>query len=211
MSENMIINALILGLTVIVICVVALNTRKHKHKQEALNRKFLDDEAAANQVRKKEIDPQLYFTPDLTDLPPIEEDDPHKVIRAAARQMIYFKKPVTNLELKNQYGPAQMDLIALHEENFNEYLKALTAWATSLAETDNEQDISDALLILGYAIAHGSEFRNTYKLTADIYARMGEKETLIALKETAEINHFRDPAIRHHIVEHIEKKIEGLG
>ena len=207
MNLNILINLTLISFSIAAIIVVIVKSRMHRRKQEMLHRQFLEAEDAANSVRKKEIDPELYITPDLSQLPSISEDDPHKVLRTSKRPMIYFQTPKTNLELKQEYGPAQMDILAQHEENFNEYLKALTAWATSLADRGED---TDALLILGYAIAHGAEFRNTYKLAADIYAKNGDKQTLEALLNTTETNFFKDPAVRRHIMEHITKRLEEI-
>ena len=208
---NIIINVVLIAATIIAIIVVLTKSRLHTRKKEQLHKQFIDQEAEANAVRKKEIDPELYFVPDLSELPAVPEGDPNRVERSSKRPMIYFRTPKTNLELKREYGPAQMDILAQHEENFNEYLKCLTSWATELSATGEPQDTSDALLILGYAIAHGAEFRNTYKITADIYAKAGEKSTLEALYDMAKNNHFRDPAIRQHILEHIQRHIANLG
>jgi len=205
-----VVNIVLALATIFAIFFIMYQSRKHKRKQEELNRKFLDAEDRANSVRKKDIDPDLFFTPDLSELPPIPEGDPNKVARCAKRKMIYFRSPMSNLELKQEYGPAQMDYIAEFEENFNEFLKALTVWAGELAENREEQEVKEALWILGYAIAHGAEFRRTYKLAADLYAEVNDAETLAALFETTEKQYFRDPAVRLHILEYINSKIEEV-
>ena len=207
---HLVMNIVLVALTVFGIFFILYQTRRHKRMQEELNRKFLDAEDRANAVRKKDIDPELFFTPDFSELPPIPEGDPHSVARCGKRKMIYFRTPMTNLELKNEYGPQQVDYIAQFEENFNEFLKALTLWAESLAEDREEQAVKEALWILGYAIAHGAEFRRTFKLAADLYAEVQDTTTLQALFETTEKQYFRDPAIRLHILEYINAKIEEI-
>ena len=202
-----IINIVLLLSTIVLIIVIAVMSRKHGKQQDDINRRFLEAEEAANSVRKRELDPELFYTADLAGLPPVPENDPHKVLRASKRTMIRFNSPVSNLDLKKRYGPSQMDSIALFEENFNDYLKALTEWAASLAEEDKA---GDALLVLKQAIVLGSEFRNTYKLAADIYAARRDTKSLDALLQYAEENYFRDPAVQNHVIEYISEKIEGL-
>ena len=207
---NVVINILGVSAMVAGIIFIMIQSRRHRKKQEEVHREFLEAEDAANAVRKKEIEPDLFFIADLSGLPAVPEGDPHNVERAAARQMIYFRTPISNLELKREYGPAQMDVIAQYEENFNDYLKCLTNWATDIAETRNPQDVSDSLLILGYTIAHGTELRNAYKLAADLYAEARDFATLEALMDTADRHHFRDPAVKRHIVEYIGVKLEEI-
>ena len=213
MSEinfNLVSNIGLLLLTVFAMVYIFIQSRRHKNRQEELNRKFLDAEDRANSVRKKDISPDLFFEPDISDLPPLQEGDPYQIERTSKRKMIYFREPVSNLELKQEYGPAQMDIIAQYEENFHDYLKSLTDWATSLAEDREENNVKDALWILGYAIAHGAEFRSTYKLAADLYAEIKDTETLQALYNAAEMQHFKDPAVRQHVLEYIKNHLEEL-
>ena len=191
----------LLVLSVVAVFAVFIASGKHAKKKEEMKQRFLATEEAANSVRKKDIDPALFYTADLSALPAIPEGDPHQVQRCAKRVMIRFEKPLTNVELKMQYGLAQMDFIAEYEENFNAYLKALTNWATEAPDTD-------ALKILQLAISLGSEYRDTYKTAADIYSRQGDKYGLDALLAHAEKNHFSDPSIRKQILEYINRKKE---
>jgi len=203
MTTYMLYFALII-LTVLVIVFLIYKTRAHTKKQNAVNQRFLDAEDAANAVRKKDIEPELFYTASLMAFPPLPESDPHHVVRCARRTMIRFPRPMTNLELKQQYGPAQMENIVMYEDNFHSYLKAITAWAGDLVEVE---DFAGAKLILDEAIALGSEFRNTYKLAADIYVRNRDEVGLQNLRFKVADNHFKDPAIRQHVVEYIDSKL----
>jgi len=202
------INIILIMATLWLIGFFIIKSSQGTKKQEDINRRFLEAEEAANNVRKKEIPQELFYVADLGLLPPISEDDPYKVQRCANRKMIRFATPVTNLELKQQYGLAQMDNIALYEENFHEYLKALTIWAAAL--TDENQDEA-ALSVLEHAILLGSEFRNTYKLAADVCVRFNDAEGLTFLREKVEENHFKDPTVRQHVIEYISSKLNELG
>ena len=196
------LNIVLVVLSVAAIILLVIKSSRHTKKQDEVKRKFLEAEEAANAVRKKDIDPELFYTADLSVFPPISADDPFQVIRASKRLMIRFEEYVSNLELKKLYGMAQMDLIAQYEENFNEYLKSLTKWAASVAEESHK----DALVILEYVISLGGEFRDSYKLAADIYDANNDKKKLEALTEAATKNHFRDPSIRQQILDYINMK-----
>ena len=186
---------------------LVISSRKHRRKQEEINRRFFEAETAANQVRKKELGQELYYVADLSRLPEIPDSDPHMVLRASKRPMIYFRQPLTNLELKQTYGLAQMETIAQHEENFNEYLKSLTNWANELLEKNQE---TDALYVLDYAISLGAEFRNTYKLAADLYTKREDIHNLDYLVDKINRNHFHDPTIRQHVLDYVKGKIKEL-
>ena len=207
MTPMAFINIFLAGLTIIFMLVLALRSRRHRKEQEEINRRFFEAENAANQVRKKAIDPELYFVADLSHLPEIPEGDPHRVERTSKRQMIRFRQPITNLELKQMYGLSQMETLAQHEENFNEYLKALSNWAKHLSENDQK---ADALFVLDYAISLGAEFRNTYKLAADLYFQRQDIDNLDYLVDKVNRNHFHDPTVRQHVLDYVKGKIDEL-
>ena len=203
-------NLLNIGLliaSIILIIVVAVVTRRHGKLQDTKNRRFLDEEQAANMARKREIDPELFFYADLNNLPRVHESDPHKVLRASKRTMIRFDKPESNVDLKKRYGVAQLDSITLYEENFHDFLKSLGEWAQAL---HSEGYIEDALQVLEYAIGLGSEFRGTYRLAADIYAYERDAYALDQLFQIAQDNYFKDPAMQEHVLSYIEDKISEL-
>lgn len=196
-----------IGLVIAILLAVAINGRTRERRLRAIQRRFLDDEAAANNVRKKDLGPELFYEADFTVLPPLPPGDPYEVERCAARKMIRFEEHVTNLELKQRYGLAQLDLIAQYEENFTLYQKALTDWGAALVEEGNK---ARALTVLGEAITLGSQYRDTYKLVADIYADRGDSESLEALIDYATQTHFDDPAMRVHIHAYINRKLEEI-
>ena len=185
---------------------VAIRSGAIRRKNDEIIQRFLIDEEEANAAKKRPLEEELFFTADLSDLPPVPENDPHKVMRTAKRKMIRFTKPISNTELKNRYGRLQLEYLAQYEENFNEYLRALTKWAESLIAQNNTPD---ALRILEHALSLGSEFRGTYKLTADIYAEQRNTEKLEALLARAACQTFRDPATGNHIIEYVRERINA--
>ncbi|MCL2372411.1 MAG: hypothetical protein FWC78_03310 [Defluviitaleaceae bacterium] len=192
----------LLAVSVAVVVVVAVS----KKRKNAMPQGFL--KAESNLLRKMEIDPELFFEPDLTQLPQLPEGDPHDVELAASRTMIYFKEPISDMHLSRQYSPAQMSEISGYRENFNHHLKTLTNWANSLAEI--VETTEDALLVLGYVIAHGAEDAAPYKLAAELYAEYGAVEILEALIDTVEAREFRNAVTRDAILDFIGDRIDEL-
>ena len=197
----------LIGVLIWVCIYVAIYSRRAKRKNDALIQRFLTDEEEANAAKKRPLDAELFFTADLSALPAIPENDPFNVIRAANRKMIRFANPISNVELKNRYGRLQLEYLAHYEENFNEYLRALTKWAEALITQENT---TDALQVLEHALGLGSEFRRTYKFTADIYATQKDEKKLDDLLSRAACQVFRDPATGNYIIEYIREKIKSI-
>jgi hypothetical protein len=162
---------------------------------------FHESEMEANTARRKEIDPALFYTPDLSVLPPFTEGSAAcvKVYEQAKLTMICFKEPVSNRKLKMSYGYGQLENIAHYEENFQTYLKLLLNWAEELAKGNKGEE---ALQILEHSIELGSEFRKCYHLTADLYAAK-HPEKLEALRESVLCHHFKDEQVRNSILNYI--------
>ena len=198
------INIVLLFASIILIIVVAIMTKRHGKLQDAKNRRFLEEEQAANTARKREIESELFFYADLKNLPPVPESDPHRVLRTSRRTMIRFEVPESNVDLKKRYGLAQLDSIALYEENYHDFLKSLGEWALALHSEGNEDG---ALQVLEYAIGLGTEFRGAYRLAADIYASERDGYALEQLLQMTQNNYFSDPAMQEHVLSYIEERI----
>jgi argininosuccinate lyase len=82
-------------------------------------------------------------------------------------------------------------------------LKALLKWSASLTE----QNTADALIVLETVIMLGGEFRDAYKLAADIYAAENSTKKLKSLQTIATENYFKDPSVRQHILDYINRKL----
>ncbi|MCL2203209.1 MAG: hypothetical protein FWB88_04660 [Defluviitaleaceae bacterium] len=185
---------------------LAIQSGRMRRKREKLTREFLRSEDVANHVRQRPLEEELFYVADLGKLPPLPEGDPYKVERAAKRKMVRFTLQASNVELKARYGRLQLEYLAHYEENFNDYLRALTKWAEALFLENNT---ADALYILEHAMEMGSEFRNTYKYAADIYAAAHNTDKLDELLSKVVFHTFRDPATANHIIEYIQGKIRN--
>jgi hypothetical protein len=164
-------------------------------------------EREANSARRREIDPSLYFTADLRQLPAMPADDKpaQKAAAHAAKTMVYFSEPISNITLKMTYGPGQLEKIAQYEENYQTFIRALLEWAESLAQNGNKKD---ALRVVEYTVAMGSEFKKSYILAVDLYA--GEKDKLSALNETVQCRPFKDAQIKKIILHYIDDALRCL-
>lgn len=166
------------------------STKKESYRQ---TKKFLDDEEASNNVRKKPIGEDSFFVPDLTVLPikeytaeetekfPVAASRQKKLIEASKNKMIRFKEPKSNRDIKFQFGTTSIETIAQYEENYSRYMYALLNWAESLIEAGNPEE---ARQILSASIEQGSEISKSYTLLADIYFQNKDKPKMEELYET---------------------------
>lgn len=150
--------------------------------------RFLELERKANSSRKKEINPECFITPDTKHLPVTDYSDSPKyksvkkkqeiALKKSTLTMIKFAEPKSNIDLKFEFGIANLDKIIMYEENFQEYIRALNNWAEALVELALYKE---AEIILEEAVALGSELSKSYTLLGDIYAEHNDTQKLSAL------------------------------
>jgi hypothetical protein len=183
--------------------------KRRSRRNEILMENFLETERHANSARRKDIDPSLFFNPDLSILPaakPGSKAYAH-VVSYAGLKMLRFETPLSNTELKLAYGPSQLEDIAIMEENYYRFIRALLEWAEELIEAGINRD---ALRILEYTLELGSDYLKSYTLTADCYAKDARVDSLNELITLAEQRPFKDESIRRRIIKHIMMAKEGI-
>ncbi|MDR1704544.1 MAG: hypothetical protein LBS19_07650 [Clostridiales bacterium] len=145
---------------------------------------YVKEEIAANAVKSKEIEPELYFVPGLSGLPVRAddgaEDSPalrrqREALKRAQKKMIRLPAPMTNTELKFKYGTVNIEIISEYEENFFTYIYALNGWAEALLE---EGDEAGAERVLYHAVTAGAETSKTFTMLADIYYKNGDVQAM---------------------------------
>ena len=188
----------------------AVRMKRSNRRDEKTLDAFIEAEREANKTRKKEIDPEYYFTPKLSALPIYNDGSKQeeKALRLAKREMIHFPSRTTNTDLKKKYGPMQLEIITQCEESFNDFISALITLAEFHIENGRTRD---ALRILEYTLENGSEFRKSYSLSADIYAADNNAAKLDVLLETAETRGFTDEGVKRWIIRSIMEKRNGIG
>ena len=172
---------------------------------------YLEEDKAANTARRRDVEPEFFYTPDIDSLP-INDDaeekikeKQEKVIRCAENTMVLFPEKRTNIELKKAYGVANLEKVVGYEENYQRYISALIEWAEALIEHNNSEDAAE---ILEKTVEMGSEFRKTYTHLADYYASKGNSQGLNYLMDkVAEL--FTDEGIKQRLLQYIMDKKEG--
>ncbi len=165
-----------------------------KGRYDSLNR-LLEEERQANATRKKNIDPQYFYTPDVSGLPVADETaaaSPQeekllklqkRVLQLAEEPMMRLPEPMTNTQIKLAFGAAHLETVTAGESRYNAYAEALTDWAAALAEAGQP---SSAQQILETAIAMDTGHTRPILLLADIYSQTGNKKRLHTLMQTVD-------------------------
>lgn len=167
-------------------------TRNHKARNEA----FLEREAKANQVRRKDISNLNYISiPDNLPLINsgnetfdriISEDSRLKrsydTLQALRDKKILNLTGISNTDLKLSYGVANLNDLTEYDDNYTALVKAVALIGHNLLE---QKDITDATTYLEYGISIKSDISSNYIDLAIIYAADGRKDKIASLKEQA--------------------------
>ena len=210
---------IILGIAAVVLFLVS---RAFRGRYD-LRDKYLDEDQKSNAARSRDVEPEYFYTPDLTKLPLRNATDAtditdatdktgeikkkqDQLVSICDRLMIRFPKKMTNVELKNAYGVANLEKISGYEENYNQYVAALVEWAEALLENGQE---ANAIKILETTVELGSELRKGYMYLADYYTKKANATGLnFLLDRVAEI--FTDEGIKLTLSKYIMDKKESL-
>ncbi|MCL2015310.1 MAG: hypothetical protein FWG68_03575 [Defluviitaleaceae bacterium] len=172
-------------------------------------------DALANTARRRDVENIFYYTANLNELP-FETTATEEIVKLqnrvklrAAAPMIHFHQKFTNIELKTAYGAANLEMIALNEENYNKYIYALLKWAEHLLENGSDIQKKNAYFILERCVDLGSEHKKTYALLADKYAEKADKIALDNLLEKVSAT-FSDDTIRQNLANYITDKRGSL-
>jgi hypothetical protein len=168
----------ILVLVVVVTIALKIAEKKRMDKVRQNSQNMIDADDASNYARHRDIGKEFFYTPGLSNLPLAQYSDddmkkpvpPYmwqaKVVAAAEKQMLRFDRQYSNVELKQMFGPANLDNVAKYEENFSNFIHAMRYWAEALI---NSGRLSEAQKVLEQSVKAGSELSQSYTLLADIY------------------------------------------
>ena len=209
---RLIVAGVILGIAGTVIAVMIFIGNKRRGNSIA---KLLEGDMNANYTRSRDIEPDKFFTPDLSVLPirdtarGIVLKKQEMVIGSASKKMVFFSRQMSNIELKSKYGLATFDKITSYEENYTRYISALISWAEVLLDDGGYEQKKDAIIILENTISLGSDYRKTYKLLADYYIGNADVKGLDYLLEGIRTA-FRDEGIKRSLINYVMDKKETI-
>lgn len=171
----------------ILLWVLSHNIRKKNYpNKESLN-SFLAREDQANATRKKDISKLPYIKVPFNMLPfDITLNDTKKQTKIVEYQKIIYNLSdnnmlnligISNTELKECYGPANLPLLTACDQNYSQYIRTLHLWAECIYDEYPEQAIS----MLEYCISIGTDISGTYDLLSEYYLLKNNQEQFLSL------------------------------
>ena len=144
---------------------------------------FWDRERRANVSRRKDISSLNYISIPLNQLPFVDTDDDeileyHRSINRLATMKILNLTGITNTELKERYGVANLTELTDYDNNYTTLVNTIARWGARLIELEY---IDEAVTILEYGLSVGTDVSRNYLLLADIYRTRGEYDRIDAL------------------------------
>lgn len=178
---------LLLPSITILILVLNHNIRKNKNRDSQNVHAYLTREDAANSTRKKDLSTLPYIEVPLNALPlditlndnkkQLQISQYIKEIYALSEKKMLNLIGVTNTELKETYGPANLELLSLYDQNYSRYIRNLHL----LADCIYSEYPYQAVEIWEYCLSIGTDISGTYSSLGQYYIEHKDKEHFFKL------------------------------
>ncbi len=174
--------------------VLKKGTRSHAARNEA----FLEREAKANEVRRKDISNLNYisisenlpvinsgndtFDTLISSVPELKRS--YEQLQELRDKKILNLTGISNTDLKLEYGVANLTVLSEYDDNFTSLVKYIAKIGHILSDNS---DYDDAKAYLEYGISIGTDITSNYIDLARIYAACGNTDAIYDLKEKASV------------------------
>ncbi|MBR1597782.1 MAG: hypothetical protein IJ661_02580 [Lachnospiraceae bacterium] len=168
----------------ITILVAVLNHNINKNRDtdgKVTVSSFLKREENANSVRRKDISNLPYIHIPFESLPldiTLNDEKMQSKIEKYLKELEYLSDKqmlnligVTNTELKEQYGVANLDRLTTYDLNYGKALSNLQWYASAIYE----EHPKEAVEIMEYMIKEGTDISTTYELLGTYYAGVNDR------------------------------------
>lgn len=162
------------------------NLRKSDPNKRTVN-SYLDREDAANATRRKDLSNLPYVKVPFDKLPfditlkdekkQLKIAEYEKEIKNLSSERMLNLIGISNTELKEMYGPANLELLTIYDQNYSRYIRTLQFFAECLYEEYPEK----AVFVLEYCITIGTDISGTYDLLGRYYLEHNDKERFMTL------------------------------
>ena len=169
---------------VITILVAVLNHNINKNKDKAGKisvGSYLKREEDANSVRRKDISNLPYIHIPIDSLPldiTLNDGKMQSKIEKYRKELEYLSDKqmlnligVSNTELKEAYGVANLDKLTTCDQNYSRALSNLQWYATAIYD----EFPHEAVTIMEYMIKEGTDISTTYELLGRYYASINDR------------------------------------
>lgn len=163
------------------------NLRKNHASDKKTISAYLERENAANSTRRKDLSNLSYITVPFDMLPlDITLNDEKKqlkineykkeILNLSSERMLNLIG-ISNTELKEMYGPANLELLTVYDQNYSYYIRTLQLFSECIYKEYPEK----AAAIMEYCINIGTDISSTYELLGHYYLEHNDKEHFLAL------------------------------
>lgn len=154
---------------------------------------FWEREERANFARRQDISNLDYITVSEADLPFVSEMDEReaelvKEVRNRMQRKMLNLSGLTNTDLKEKYGFANLEELSGCDQNFMYFIRSLSRWGEYLF---TQGDTGRSKQIMEYSKALGSDISTVYVTLGKIYASEGNTsglEELITFVESSDFS-----------------------
>ncbi|MCI8508721.1 MAG: hypothetical protein HFJ06_09200 [Lachnospiraceae bacterium] len=177
----------LIPIILILLWVLSHNIKKSKSTFKESVSSYLAHEDEANSTRKKDISNLPYIEVPVQSFPfDITLNDAKKQLQIAeykkeilslAEKRLLNLIGISNTDLKKAYGPANLELLSIYDQNYSRYIRTLHL----LAECIYEEYPDKAVAVLEYCVSLGTDISGTYYLLGQYYLNHNDAEHFTAL------------------------------
>lgn len=170
---------LLLPSIVMLVWVLNHNIRRNNSHDPDRVSSYLAREDRANATRRKDLSDLPYIQVPLDQFPfDITLNDEkkqskiaeyEKIIQNLANVRMLNLIGISNTELKERYGPANLELLSNYDQCYAKYIRTLQLFSETIFGEYPEQAVS----VLEYCIAAGTDISGTYALLGKYYLEHG--------------------------------------
>lgn len=199
-------NLVLFASSIIVVILIAVNTRRQKKTKAKEEDAFWARERKANSVRRKSLDGLKYISIPLETFPThiLQQDsvvaECIETLEYLTSQKIVNLTGFSNTDLKLEYGTANITLLSEFDQNYTLLVRTLQKWADILLETGY---VEEACILMEFAIDTGTDVGRTYYQLAEYYTSLGAGDKVQRLKDVAGTLH---SSSRNIILNHLNKQ-----
>ncbi len=162
--------------------IVKHNASRDRSKDKPSVRSYMDRESAANSVRRQDISHLPYIHAPIESFPlditlkdekkQLQIENYRKEILEVAQKPMLNLIGVSNTELKELYGPANLELLSYYDQNYTRYMRSLFLYAQCIYDEHPDKGAS----ILSYCIQTGTDISGIYELLGQHYISHGNTD-----------------------------------
>lgn len=172
---------------IILLWVLRHNLRKNHCSDKQQTTAYLNRESAANGIRRKDLTNLPYVTVPFDTLPlditlndekkQLQISEYRKEIQNLSSERMLNLIGISNTELKELYGPANLELLTVYDQNYFKYIHTLQLFSKCIYDEYPEK----AAIILEYCITIGTDISGTYELLGRYYLEHNGHEQFLSL------------------------------